>query len=198
MTKLKMIQKFLYSFLLLLPCTVFAQNNGVDYSHVPTSAEIIELLDINYSPTLQAIQNNYKQGNTEQALEELTNYFKERFSERYFFDWKNFESRFVTYNQMFTGREKYHFKEAKSHLDLYPATTQWKIGFKNLKGSKVTSYPYPYRHLARQHKAGDIALMYWYSGDKKYLDYIPEQAASLNAAFNEQSIRNHKRREWCL
>nr|WP_319267139.1 heparinase II/III family protein [uncultured Draconibacterium sp.] len=181
-----MIQKFIYSFLLLLPLTVFAQNNGVAYSHVPTNAEIIELLDVDYSSELQAIQNNYKQGKTEQALEELTRYFKERFSERYFFDWKNFENRFSEYNQMYSDREEFHKKDAAKHLDLYPASTQWKIGFENLKGETVTSYPY--RHLTRQHKAGSIAFLYHYTGDKKYLDYIPEQAASLNAAFNNNQF----------
>ncbi|WP_321373247.1 heparinase II/III family protein [uncultured Draconibacterium sp.] len=181
-----MIQRFIYSCLLLLPFTVFAQNNGVAYSHVPTNAEIIELLDVDYSSELQAIQNNYKQGNTEQALEELAIYFKERFSERYFFDWKNFENRFSEYNQLYSDREVFHTKDAAKHLELYPASTQWKIGFENLKGETVTSYPY--RHLTRQHKAGSIAFLYHYTGNKKYLDYIPEQAASLNAAFNNNQI----------
>ncbi|WP_372652958.1 heparinase II/III family protein [Draconibacterium sp.] len=181
-----MIQRFIYSCLFLLPFAVFAQNSGVAYSHVPTNAEIIELLDVNYSSELQAIQNNYKQGNTEQALEELAIYFKERFSERYFFDWKNFENRFSEYNQMYADREEFHKKDAAKHLELYPASTQWKIGFENLKGETVTSYPY--RHLTRQHKAGSIAFLYHYTGNKKYLDYIPEQAASLNTAFNNNEF----------
>lgn len=181
-----MIQKFIYSFLLLLPLTVFAQNNGIAYNHVPTNAEIIELLDVDYSPELQSIQNNYKQGNTEQALEELAAYFKERFSERYFFDWKNFKNRFSEYNKMYSNREAFHTKDAAKHLELYPAKTQWEIGFKNLKGETVTSYPY--RHLTRQHKAGSIAFLYHYTGNKKYLDYIPDQAASLNAAFNNNQV----------
>lgn len=172
--------------LIFLPLSLFAQNTMVPFDHVPTNKEIVALLNENYSPGLKAVKNKYNSGKQEEALNELAAYFKEKFSERYFFDWKNFQSRFAGYNRMYSGREAFHAKEAALHLDLYPATTQWKIGFKNLKGETVAAYPY--RHLTRQHKAGSIALLYYYTGDKKYLDYIPEQAASLNAAFNKNQF----------
>lgn len=180
------MKKIIYIILFSLPLTLFAQSPMVTFNHVPTNAEIIELLDVNYSPELKNIQEKYTKGQEEQAFNELANYFKERFSERYFFDWKNFENRFAEYNQMYSGREKFHAKEAQKHLELYPATTQWKIPFTNLKGDKVSSYPY--RHLTRQHKAGSIAFLYHYKNNEKYLDYIPEQAVSLNTAFNNNQF----------
>ncbi|MGQ1784147.1 MULTISPECIES: heparinase II/III family protein [unclassified Saccharicrinis] len=181
-----MIHKAIYICLFILPFNVVAQSTLVPYDHVPTNKEIIELLDVSYSAELKEIQDKYKTGKQEEALDKLANYFKERFSERYFFDWKNFETRFAEYNQLYSDREEFHSKEASKHLDLYPASTQWKIGFENLKGETVTSYPY--RHLTRQHKAGSIALLYHYTGNKKYLDYIPEQAKSLNEAFNNNQF----------
>lgn len=181
-----MIKNLIYILLVLCPFSLFAQSAEVPFASVPTNQEIINALEVSYSPKLQAIQEKYNNGQQEEALYELTRYFKERFSERYFFDWKNFEQRFGEYNKIYSGREDFHRREAYRHLDLYPATTQWEIGFTNLKGETVTSYPY--RHLTRQHKADDIAFMYHYTGDKKYLDYIPEQAASLNAAFNNNLV----------
>jgi len=181
-----MIKIATYIFLLILPITVFAQDFRVPFDHVLTNSELIDLLDVEQNPELKVIQDNYRNGQQDEALEALAVFFKERFSERYFFDWKNFETRFEQYNQMYSGREKFHRKEASKHLELYPAATSWKIGFKNLKGETVTSYPY--RHLTRQHKAASIAFLYHYTGEKKYLDYIPEQAKSLNTAFNNHQV----------
>lgn len=174
--------KIKFLILFILPVTLYAQGEMVPFDHVLSDHEIIELLNVNYSAELKIIQDTYNGGDQIGAMEELTYYFKERFSERYFFDWNNFETRFADYNNMYSKRKEFHTKEALKHLDLYPATTPWKIGFLNLKGETVTSYPY--RHLTRQHKAENIALLYHYTGDKKYLDYIPEQARSLNKAFN--------------
>jgi hypothetical protein len=175
--------RLIYILLFILPISLLAQNKMVPYDHVLSNSELIELLDTENNPELLGIQNSYFEGNKDDALKKLALYYKERFSEKYFFDWKKFEERFEEYNKIYSDREKYHYTEAIKHLELYPAETQWKIGFKNLKGEKVVSYPY--RHLTRQHKAGDIALLYFYKNDKSYLDYIPTQAESLNAAFDK-------------
>jgi hypothetical protein len=50
--------------------------------------------------------------------------------------------------------------------------------FKNKKNENVEAYSY--RHLTRQENAQDIALTYFYLHDISYLNYIPEQAKSLN------------------
>jgi hypothetical protein len=177
------MQKFVFLYILFISFTFLSKSETVTYDHVLTDEELIELLITNNNSQLTAIQEQYNKGEKEAALEQLALYFKERFSERYFFDWKNFEKRFEEYNKIYSNREDYHFNEAQNHLKLYPAETQWKIGFKNIKGETVEAYPY--RHLTRQHKAGDIALLYFYKNDKSYLDYIPKQASSLNAAFDK-------------
>jgi hypothetical protein len=122
------------------------------------------------------------------ALLEISDYFKEKFAERYFFDWKNFITRFEFYNQNYSGRKEFHLSQAHDHMELYPAFTQWKMPFKNSKGEEVSSYPY--RHLTRQHKADDIALAFFYTKDLKYLNYIPEQARSINEAFNKGEVES--------
>lgn len=173
-----------------MPVKALTQITAVPFDHVLTGSELIDLLDVSSNAELKDIQFQYKKGQKDAALEKLADYFKEKFSERYFFDWKNFEARFATYNKMYSGREEYHRKNALQHLELYPAATQWKIPFKNLKGEKVTSYPY--RHLTRQQKAGDIALLYFYTKNQTYLNYIPEQALSLNQAFDRGQVETVK------
>lgn len=173
-----------------MPVTALTQITTVPFDHVVTEPELIELLDVSNNPELKEIQQQYKKGQKDAALEKLADYFKEKFSERYFFDWKNFDARFEAYNKMYSGREEYHHKNALQHLELYPAATQWKIPFKNLKGEEVTSYPY--RHLTRQQRAGDIALLYFYTKNQTYLNYIPEQARSLNQAFDRGQVETVK------
>ena len=174
--------RFIFLYILFFPIVLVAQNKTVPYDHVLTDQELIELLDIDYSSSLTEIKLLYNKGEEEKALEELAEYFKEKFSERYFFDWKNFTDRFIEYNKMYSGRYEFHYQNARNHLELYPSEVSWKLPFKNLEQEDVTAYAY--RHLGRQHKAGDIAILYFYTKDKKYINYIPEQAESLNKAFN--------------
>ncbi len=160
----------------------------VPSDHVLTDSELIDFLNPQYNPQLEQIQSDFKNGNEEKALEELSQYFKERFSERYFFNWKNFDSRFDFYNRNYSGRKEYHISQAHDHMDLYEPYTQWKMPFINKKGEEVVSYPY--RHLTRQHKADDIALAFFYTDDIKYLNYIPEQARSINEAFDNGEVES--------
>ncbi|QKG79462.1 heparinase II/III family protein [Tenuifilum thalassicum] len=183
---------FCLSLLIALLFSSFARSQDISKlsKHVPSNNELIGLLNLELYPELKPIANEFAKGNEDKALKDLADYFKERFSERYFFSWKNFDQRFKEYNSLYSGREKFHAKKAAQHMDLYPAYTQWKIGFENLKGETVKSYPY--RHLTRQHSAPSIALMYHYSGDVKFLNYIPEQARSLNVAFNRNEYETIK------
>lgn len=180
------MSRLIYILLFILPISVLAQYKMVPYDHVLSNNELIELLDTENNSELLDIQVSYFKGDKDNALKKLALYFKERFSERYFFDWKKFEERFEEYNKIYSNREKYHYTEAIKHLELYSPETQWKMPFENLKGETVTSYPY--RHLTRQHKAGDIALLYFYKNDRSYLDYIPRQANSLNEAFTNNLV----------
>lgn len=173
-------------FFILFSFSLSAQDLKVPHDNILGNDEIIELLDVKADAKLKRIQSVYKSGNKEKALESLTEYFKEKLSDRYFFSWNDFGQRFEMYNKMYSGRKEYHQRKAKQHLDLYPASTKWKIPFTNLKGEQVSSYPY--RHLTRQHKAGDIALLFHYTGNIDYLQYIPKQAKSLNEAFDNNQF----------
>lgn len=178
--------KFLILFLLfLLPIVISAQLKAVPYDHVLSDEELIQLID-NKNIELIKIQNTYSAGNKEQALKELCVYFKETFAKSYFFSWKNFESRFTEYNSNYSGRNNYHKNKALEHLELYPPQTNWKLPFKNLKNKEVSAYEY--RHLTRQHKAGDISFLYYYTKDTTFLKYIPTQAKSINEAFDNQLV----------
>lgn len=178
--------KFLILFLLFhSPIAINAQIKEVPYDHVLSDEELIQLLD-NKNIELNEIQNTYTSGKKEQALKKLCTYFKETFSKSYFFSWKNFESRFTEYNSNYSGRNNYHKNKAFEHLELYPPQTNWKLPFKNLKNKEVSAYEY--RHLTRQHKAGDISFLYHYTKDTTFLKYIPTQAKSLNEAFDNQLV----------
>ncbi len=111
----------------------------------------------------------------------LAQYLREKFSERYFYDWKTFEKRFGEYNAIYPGRQVGHAENAKDHLSKYADSTQWVLPFNYLTGQPVNAYAL--RHLARQHKTVDIAFQYFYEQkDPQYIRYFVRQVKSLNAA----------------
>lgn len=117
---------------------------------------------------------------------QLASYLKEKFSERYFYDWKNFEDRFNSYKDIYPENEAEHSERALDHISKYNATTQWVLPFNYLNGSPVNAYAL--RHLARQHKMVDIAYYYNYQGkDTQYLNYFINQIKSLNSALHSGS-----------
>ncbi|BAX81598.1 heparinase II/III family protein [Labilibaculum antarcticum] len=178
--------KYLTFIFLLITLTVSAQDLIIPHDHVLGNAELVSMLNVESNTELKKIQSTYQAGKEDKALIALTQYFKHKLSDRYFFSSNDFRQRFEEYNKMYSGRFEYHEKKAKQHLELYPAWTEWKIPFTNLKGEEVSSYPY--RHLTRQHKAGDIALLFYFTNDTTYLHYIPKQAESLNEAFNQGKV----------
>lgn len=113
---------------------------------------------------------------------ELAKYFREQFSERFFYDYKTFDDRLPHYNSVFANQEN-HKKGALDHMSKYNDSTQWVMPFNYLNGEPVNAYAM--RHLARQHKMVDIALHYFNSGkDPKYIRYFENQMRSLNAALH--------------
>ncbi|MDW7691845.1 heparinase II/III family protein [Flammeovirgaceae bacterium SG7u.111] len=125
----------------------------------------------------------YKGAQELKDIHALTAYFKETYASRYYFSWKEFDKRFVHYNEKYSGRKKNHQDKANSHLELYNGSTTWKLPFKNLKGKDVSSYEL--RHLARQQKSPDIALLHYFTKDEKYVRYFVDQVASLNASLEK-------------
>lgn len=111
----------------------------------------------------------------------LANYFREKFSERYFYDWKNFDQRFEEYNKMYASIQINHQERSSDHISKYADSTQWVLPFNYLNGDPVNAYAL--RHLSRQHKMIDVAFEYYYNGkDVLYLDYFIKQMQSLNDA----------------
>lgn len=112
----------------------------------------------------------------------LAKYFREKFSERFFYDYKTFYDRLPHYNSVFKNQEG-HKQRALDHLGKYADSTQWVLPFNYLNGGPVNAYAL--RHLARQHKMVDIA--FYYFNDKKdpeLIKYFENQMRSLNAALH--------------
>ncbi|WP_245566879.1 heparinase II/III family protein [Christiangramia portivictoriae] len=111
----------------------------------------------------------------------LAGYFREKFQQRYFYNWKNLSSKFEEYNSVYPEIKAHHLQRAEDHLSKYTSATTWKLPFNYLNGQPVDAYAL--RHLARQHKMVDIALLYNYSNqDSQYLEYFTSQMNSLNNA----------------
>lgn len=114
----------------------------------------------------------------------LAKYFRQKFSERYFYDWQNIDARFSTYETLYAAKEKSHQERALDHMAKYDGPAQWKLPFNYKNGKPVNAYAL--RHLARQHKMVDIAYQYHYQNkEAKYIDYFTKQLASLNSSFHK-------------
>ncbi len=110
----------------------------------------------------------------------LATYFREKFSERFFYEYQTFYDRLPHYNKVFTNQAN-HRTRALDHLGKYADSTQWVLPFDYLNGGPVNAYAL--RHLARQHKMVDIAFHYFNDDkDPKYIQYFENQMRSLNAA----------------
>jgi hypothetical protein len=117
------------------------------------------------------------------STSDLAQYFREKFAERYFYDWKNFDKRFHTYKEIYPSLEAEHSDRALDHMTKYSGNTQWKLPFNYLFGEPVNAYAL--RHLARQHKMVDIAFYYNYQNkNPKFVSYFKEQQKSLNGALD--------------
>ncbi|WP_142786384.1 heparinase II/III family protein [Changchengzhania lutea] len=119
----------------------------------------------------------------------LAQYFRETFSERYFYDWKNFEQRFQLYQETYPKVRQDHTERALDHMAKYNGDTPWKLPFNYLNGESVNAYAL--RHLARQHKMVDVAFYYNYQNKTpEYLNYFKNQLKSLNAALVRDDYEN--------
>lgn len=111
----------------------------------------------------------------------LAAYFREQFSARYFYNWKNFDTRFQSYKSLYPTEATGHTERATDHLSKFSDSTSWKLPFNYTNGDPVDAYAL--RHLARQHKMVDIAFYYHYQNKNgAYLNYFKNQLKSLNAA----------------
>ena len=171
-------------FLLILTLfnSTFCQTNSIPYNKVISNYELLNYL----KPGIKDLTKVYsaeEKGNNDEALQYLANYLKKKFSERYYFSWKNFQKRFKEYNLKYPSQKKEHLFLSQEQMTTFPPDTHWQLPFNDLKGKNVTAYRL--RHLARQDKIFDIALSYYYKNeDKNYLSYFVNQVKSLDDAFN--------------
>lgn len=178
--------KRLKNFLLVI-FLVFFQSY---YSQSLPSNTIIETENLIYY--LKPEIKKYIEGFNENSKAKLAAYFRDKFSERYFYDWKNFEKRFENYKSIFPEAENAHNLRALDHLSKFIENTTWKLPFNYQNGEPLNAYAF--RHLARQHKMVDIAFLYHYQNKNvDYLNYFENQLRSLNTALitgNYESIEN--------
>lgn len=166
--------KFRYIFSLLFVSIVnwsFAQTN-IPINRVLTTNQLSDYLN---DETKKELSSNYKISETI-----LAGYFRQKFAERFFYDWNTFPSRFENYNLIYENSQA-HKSRADDHLQKFAAKTSWVLPLNYLNGEKVNAYAI--RHLARQHKMVDIAFEYFYENkNPRYFQYFIDQRNSLNEA----------------
>ena len=173
---------------ILIFCSCFCLNTASFAQKIPThqAIPVNQLTDYLKEDIQKQLQ---KDGDVSQKV--LAEYLRTKFSERYFYDWKNLEQRFETYQALYKGRQKTHAARAEDHLGKYTDSTQWVLPFNYLNGKPVNAYAL--RHLARQHKMIDIAFQYFYDNkDPKYIHYFTRQMMSLNVALEKQQYEKIK------
>ncbi|MCI4669560.1 MAG: heparinase II/III family protein [Bacteroidia bacterium] len=158
----------------LLFLGIYLQMNAQKFpSHrVPTNDELPQFLK------KESIRELKKQGEINSS--NLAAYFRKKFTERYFYDFRNNESRFGDYDSLYQ-LASYHRERAMDHMGKYADSTPWKLPFNYLNGKAVNAYAL--RHLARQHKMLDVSFHFFYEQkDPAYIRYFEGQQKSLNQA----------------
>lgn len=159
----------LFSFTLLVHLKTAAQS--LPSAEVIPIEKLEDYLNINALEELKAKDNK-----------SLAAYYRQKFSERFFYDYRTFYDRLPHYNKLYQNQEE-HQERALDHLGKYNGATQWKLPFNYLNGTPVNAYAL--RHLARQHKMVDIALNYFNDGkNPAHIQYFENQMQSLNAALH--------------
>ncbi|RXP57920.1 heparinase [Lutibacter sp. HS1-25] len=165
------MKTILFSILIFISSIAFGQE--IPTNKVISTANLYQYLNASVQQELS------KNGVVSEV--DLANYFREKFAERYFYNWKNFNNRFEIYQQLYPENKVSHTENALDHISKFADSTQWVLPFNYLNGEPVNAYAL--RHLARQHKMVDIAFYYNYQNkDTKYLNYFVNQVASLNSA----------------
>lgn len=145
--------------------------------HIPSNTvlEFNELVSV-LKPDTKA---KLKEGNniTEKLL---AAYFRERFSKRFFYDYRTVGQRLKFYNEKYKNSEE-HKNRAQDHISKFKDSTQWILPFNYVSGEPVNAYAL--RHLARQHKMADVILTYFNEDrNPEYIKYFETQMRSLNTA----------------
>tara|TARA_R110002050_G_scaffold1281_3_gene9222 strand:- start:22785 stop:25025 length:2241 start_codon:yes stop_codon:yes gene_type:complete len=155
--------------------------SGLGFGQTIPTNKVISANDlVNYlTPEVKAVLS--KNGPISEAV--LAQYFRDKFSERYFYNWNDFDARLENYNSIYNEPERSHAENANDHMAKFSGSTKWKLPFNYLNKEPVNAYAL--RHLARQHKMVDVAFHYYYQDkNPKYITYFKDQLQSLNAALD--------------
>lgn len=169
--------------IIIIPFWTIAKefNDSISAKRIPDDMTIFNNLQDD-EPALRSIKMLYQSGEIDSARLKLCDYFKNRAAERYYFDWRAFPQRFAEYNRLYPKAYEQHQAQARYQMQHFPPETHWRLPFQDLTGKAVTAYEL--RHLARQYRAVDLALMFYYQQEAPaYLDYFLRQVADLNRAF---------------
>ncbi len=163
-----------FIFILFVSCSNLTFTQTITADRAVTNVELVGLLKDGVKEQVW--------GESDVSESDLAAYFRHKFSERYYYNYRTFFDRLSHYNNTF-GNQKSHKKRALDHLSKYADSTQWVLPFNYLNGQPVNAYAL--RHLARQHKMVDIAFFY-FTGDKdpEFIQYFERQLQSLNDALH--------------
>jgi len=157
-------------------------SKDIPHDRILSDSEVLYVLNEDDHNLVNIIRMR-DEGNESDAVNQLAGYLKDKMSERFYFNWKNFNQRFKYYANTFPDAMNKHAAQAEYHKSTFSAQTSWKLPFNNLKNEEVTAYEL--RHLARQQKSLDMALMYFAENESENLDYFVTQVADLNRAFTK-------------
>lgn len=178
------MKEFLFALFFIISSYSFSQVDKINPDIIPSDGDLLYSLKSSI-PGLEQVYRERDKGNLENGIRLLADYFKEKFSERYYFSWKNFRERFSEYSKKYPNERSSHIRRADEHSTLFPASAKWELPSTNLKGENVSAYEL--RHLARQHKSINAAFAYFYENEKSgRVRYFIDQVKSLNDAFTKK------------
>ncbi len=162
----------------LLIVYILVSISYLSYAQTIPSHRVVDNSELTGFLKSEVLEQIYTEGEISEA--KLADYFRKKFSERFFYDYKTFYDRLPHYNKIFNN-QKNHKTRALDHLSKYADSTQWVLPFNYLNGDPVNAYAL--RHLARQHKMVDIAFYYFNDNkDPELIKYFENQMRSLNSA----------------
>ena len=172
---------FLFFLIIISSYSIFGQKDVPSDKVLPVN-EIADYLKLEIRNRISA--------NSQITEQDFAKYFRQKFSERFFYNWQDFKDKFTSYNQIY-NQQDYHEQRAQDHLSKFDADTKWKLPFNYKNQTPVDAYAY--RHLSRQHKMLDIAYNYFYDNkDPKYIQYFTIQRNSLNKALHNNLYEKTK------
>lgn len=125
----------------------------------------------------------YKAGNQKEAIRIFNNYFNDKLAKRYFFNWKTFNSKYEQYKSEYPDKIESHRRRANEMTSFYNPVNSWKLPQLSQTGKHISAYEF--RHLARQHKAIDIAFLFADSGSDSLKSFICKLVESLETAYQK-------------